>query len=393
MLDSIYVGMTGLLGYSKGLRVIANNTANINTPGYKGSSIQFADLFYSNGGTGAGGHNSGSVGYGLNTTGTTLSFRQGELRQTGNALDMAVDGNGLFTLRDSNGKISYTRDGQFQFNTDGILVNQSNGAKVMGRDASGNLVEISIAGLKTNPAKATANVVFSGNLSSTATTQTVGGVTVIDAAGGSHTLTITMTNTNATSPGSWSLNLMDGTTVVGTGQMIFQNGNPTAATAKVSMSYTPTGLAAIPLSLDFSTGVTSYAAGSLSTLAMTSQDGYTPGGLNTATFDTTGTLVLSYSNGQTVKGNRLALGRFSSIDAVGSQGDNQFVALDSQAWSSGTAGDGGFGLVRSGMVEISNVDLSQQFSDLVVMQRGYQASSQIISTANDMLQELFAMKK
>ena len=116
------------------------------------------------------------------------------------------------------------------------------------------------------------------------------------------------------------------------------------------------------------------------------------GALSGTTFDANGNLTLSYSNGSTVKGASLALARFDSPDAVGSLGDNQFEQLDENAWHLGVAGEGAFGNVRSGRVEISNVDLSQEFSDLVIMQRGYQASSQIISTANDMLQELFSMK-
>jgi flagellar hook protein FlgE len=108
-------------------------------------------------------------------------------------------------------------------------------------------------------------------------------------------------------------------------------------------------------------------------------------------FDALGTLVLSYSNGQTVKGARLALGRFDSLEAVESAGNNEFDATNTLAWHMGRAGEGSFGAVRSGMIELSNVDLSREFSDLVIMQRGYQASSQVITTANDMLKELFDM--
>ncbi len=138
--------------------------------------------------------------------------------------------------------------------------------------------------------------------------------------------------------------------------------------------------------------VTSFASGTLSTLALGSNDGFGAADLSSATFDSTGTLILTYANGQTVKGSRLSLGRFDTTSAVGSLGDNEFEALDGRAWHTGTAG-GAFGNVRSGKVEISNVDLSQEFSDLVIMQRGYQASSQVITTANEMLQELFSMKK
>src|SRR3954471_8343015 len=113
MLNSIYIGMTGLQGYSQGLRVIANNTANLNTPGFKGSTLQFADMFYTNDGSGAGNM---QVGYGLHTAGTVLNFQQGELRQTGNNLDLAIDGQGLFTVQDAAGNTHYTRAGQFTFN-------------------------------------------------------------------------------------------------------------------------------------------------------------------------------------------------------------------------------------------------------------------------------------
>lgn len=394
MLESIYVGMTGLLGYSRGLRVIANNTANINTPGFKSSSLQFADMFYTGGNLSGGvaSQNHDQVGFGLNTTGTTISFKQGELRQTGNDLDMAVDGQGLFVLKDADGKVGYSRAGQFKFDADGVLVTRSGEAKVMGLDSAGQFVEITLAGQMAHPGKPSSRVKFSGNLSSTATEQTVGGVKVVDATGGPHTLSLKLTNTNAATQGSWKVELMDGTTSVGTGQIIFRDGKPQPDTAVISVTYAPAGQAPMALALDFSADVTSFAAGNLSTLAMASQDGVAPGSLTGAAFDANGVLTTSYSNGQTQKGARLALARFDSPDAVGAVGNNQFEVLDERAWHIGAAGEGAFGNVRAGVVEISNVDLSQEFSDLVVMQRGYQASSQVISTANDMLQELFSMK-
>lgn len=395
MLDSIYIGMSGLQGYSKGLRVISNNTANINTPGFKSSGLQFGDMFYSNGGRG--GSMSGSndqAGHGLLTNGTTLNFKQGELRQTGNSLDLSVDGEGMFTLKDASGNLHFSRSGQFEFNTDGILVNRADGSKVMGRTDSGALTEISISGQHTNKGKATSVVKFIGNIPVTSTTQTAGSVKVIDSAGGEHTLSLNLTRTSADGAAEvvWKVDVMDGTTNVGTGQVKFVDGKPTAAASKVSINYTPAGLTAIPLQLDFSTDVTSYASGSLSSLAFSSQDGYAPGTLSNVTFDATGAIVMAYSNGQTSKGSKLSLSRFDSTDAVSSIGNNQFDAIDPSAWHAGSAQGNGFGTVKSGMLEISNVDLSQEFSDLVIMQRGYQASSQIITTANEMLQELFSMK-
>jgi len=394
MLESIHVGMTGLLAYSRGLRVIANNTANMNTPGFKSSSVQFADMFYTGGNLSGGVTSQGStqLGFGLDTIGTTMSFKQGELRQTGNDLDMAIDGQGLFVLRTADGSTSYTRAGQFRFDADGVLVNRSDGASVMGQDAKGRLVEISVAGLMTTGGKATTNVKFSGNLSSTATEQTVSNVNVLDAMSGSHTLTLKFTNTDSEEPGSWTVEVMDGTTVVGGGTVVFADGKPVAGASTLRVTYNPPGQPAMAMSLDFGSDVTSYASGNLSTLAMTFQDGVGPGTLSSVGFDANGVLNIVYSNGETRQGARIALARFDSQDAVAALGNNQFRMLDERAWHFGAAGEGAFGQLRTGTVEISNVDLSQEFSDLVVMQRGYQASSQVISTANDMLQELFSMK-
>jgi flagellar hook protein FlgE len=394
MIDSIYVGITGLLGFTRGLRVISDNTANMNTPGFKSSNLQFSDLFYTNTNLidSSSEPRKGQIGFGLNTTGTSLSFKQGSLQQTSNALDLAIDGLGLFQLRDDTGKITYTRAGQFDFNGDGVLINKGTNQKVLGLDANGNLVDISIVGLKVNPAKATSIVTFNGNLSSTAPSQTVGGVTVIDAVGGQHTLNVVLTNLSATTPGAWQVDLMDGTTVVGTGQIAFVNGQPDPLNSKVSLIYSPAGVAPIPLTLDFSTNVTSFASGNLSTLAMNTQNGFVPGSLTAITFDATGTLVLTYSNGQTAKGAQLALAQFDSLESIAAVGNNQFIATQTRGWVTGVAGSGGFGNVHASTLEASNVDLSKEFSDLVVMQRGYQSSSQVISTANEMLQELFAMR-
>lgn len=395
MLESIYVGMSGLMGYSHGLRVIANNTANLNTPGFKGSDLQFADMFYANStlaGNGSG-YSRMQLGYGLNTYSTSINFKQGELRQTGNDLDAAVDGQGLFMLRDKeDGDLSYTRAGQFEFNADGVLVNRADGATVVGVDATNAQGQITINGLRTNAARATSTVTFSGNLSSTEASFTVANIPVIDSVGGQHTLSMIFTRNAAPNLTTWTIAVNEGSTAVGTGSIEFSNGRPTAATNRLNLTYTPAGQASQQLAFDFSGEVTSFAAGTTQTLAATRQDGILSGTINKLSFDDKGVLVVSYTNGQTANGARLALARFDSPDAIEPSGDNKFRPTDANAWHVGTAGANGFGNIKAGTIEISNVDLSQEFSDLVIMQRGYQASSQVISTANDMLQELFSMK-
>jgi flagellar hook protein FlgE len=390
MLDSIHVGMTGLQGYSRGLRVIANNTANLDTPGYKSSTLQFADMFYSNGG--AAGNEATQLGHGLATRGTQLDFRQGDLRDTGNPFDLGVDGDGLFLLRLNDGSTRYTRAGNFQFDAERRLADRADGALVLGRDASGAETPITIMGLKTTPGAATGVARFAGNLSSTVDAQTIQSVKVHDAEGEEHQLTVKFTNTAAQATGSWQVELLDGSTAVGEATVVFADGRPTAATAKPTFGYTPPGKASQSLVLDFSTDVTSFASGNLSTLALAAQDGRPPGSLTKVTFNARGALVATYSNGQDVEGVRLLLARPHSSDDVESAGGNRFEATGGRAWEVGMAGDGAFGSVHAGQLEMSNVDLAREFSDLVVMQRGYQASSQVISTANDMLQELFNMK-
>lgn len=390
MLDSINVGMSGLLGYSRGLRVIANNTANMNTPGYKSATLQFTDLFYAGQALGSEGRT--WLGQGLGTAGTTLDFRAGDLRQSNNEFDLGVDGDGFFVLKDAQGRTRYTRAGQFTFDPDGRFVSRIDRSQVMGMDAAGNPVQISIAGLRMVAGKASGNVRFTGNLSSTTPEQTVGSVKVFDAMGAEHVLSVKFTNTGTTTPNSWKVELFEGQALVSESQMVFADGRPTAATARLAFNYTPAGQPVQPLTLDFSSDVTSFASGNLSTLAMTAQDGTGAGQLTKVTFNEKGTLVASYSNGRTVEGARLVLARFNSPDAVEDLGSNQYAEANGIAWDWGAAGDGAFGSVKAGVLEISNVDLSREFSELVVMQRGYQASSQVVSTANEMLQELFQLK-
>jgi len=391
MIDSIFIAQTGLQGFENGLRTIANNTANLNTPGFKGQSTMFGDLFYGQSAfVSNGGLHFGSFGNGLATLGTSINFQAGTLQTTNNPLDLALQGQGFFILRDSNGTIHYTQDGQFKFDTNGVLVSSVTGEDVMALDGGGNLVPITIANLQSNPAKATGTITFGGNLSSTVTTDTVSNVTVYDSAGTAHTLSLVLKPVTGT-PGSWTATLMEGAVAVGAGTLVFQNGRPTAGSAQVAITYTPAGGDAIPLTLDFSANVTSFDSGTTSSLAVTKQDGFGSGTLSQTSFDAAGTLVLTYSNGQTVKDKQLALGQFQSVDDVESIGNSEFIAKGGSQWKVGVAGAGQFGQVKSGQVEMSNVDLSGEFSNLVIMQRGYQACSQVISTSNDMLSTLFGM--
>jgi len=397
MFDSIFIGMTGLQGFSKGLKVISNNVANLNTPGFKGSQLRFADAYYQQGGFGGGymlGQPQMQYGTGLATLAARLNFQPGETRQTGNGLDLAISGEGMFVLRDKeSGNEAYSRAGQFEFDKEGNLVSGATGKYVMGYAAgSGDLSRVSLDGLRTSAANATATVKLTGNLSSTATDFNIDSVKLIDAVGGEHVVRLNFKNKNATTPGVWTVTVFDGTNSVGTGDIKFVDGQPDAAQNALSFSYTPSGGTAFSVKLDFSKDVTSFAAGSTSSLAVSSQDGFAAGALTGASIDGDGTLSLTYSNSQTAKGARLALAVFDSNLGLTQLEGGEFTTDGTQTLRVGRPGDTGLGTIESGQLELSNVDLSSEFSDLIVMQRGYQASSHIVSTANDMIQALFDMK-
>lgn len=393
MFESIHVGLSGLDSYSKGLNVISNNVANLNTTGFKGSQLQFADLYYKNSDAGLGGGSARQqLGSGVGTAGTFLNFQQGEARRTGADLDLMIDGPGLFILRQQD-RTSYTRAGQFEFDKDGYLVDQTMRARVAAAGDGGQLQDISITGLRASPPKATSRVKFAGNLSTGSQQHVVSGLTLFDAAGTPVPVRLAFDNTNTSQPGSWKVTATtaDGT-VVGSGELRFTSGKPQPGFESVTLSFTPGNGLPLQAVLDFSLDTTSFSSGTNSTLAVASQDGFGAGSLVKASFDADGYFVTSYSNGQTEKHGRLAVGWFANLDALEQVGNNQFVHKYGEAPQLGHPGEQVFGKLTAGSIESSNVDLSQQFSEMIITQRGYQASSQVITTANEMIQQLMDMR-
>jgi flagellar hook protein FlgE len=402
MLDTIYVGLTGLTGFSEGLRTISNNVANINTPGFKGTELQFQDLFYrTQAGVNADGDQAGrSFGSGLGAGGTTILFKQGQLRQTGNDLDAAIEGNGFYVLR-QDGKTFFTRAGQFTFDADGFLVAQQGGARVQGL-VNGRLQDINISAFKVSKAGVTTTVKFAGNLSvnDSDNQQVISNLNVFDALGGSHALTVTLTNNGAVTPRSWLIRVEDeaGNLVDDTGEIRFQgDGSPLDGFTTHTFTFVPVGGTPLDLTLDFGlpggfSGATNFSAGPDSTLAVSSQDGFASGALTRATFDPDGTLVLSYSNAQTAKPAQLALAWFDFLQGLELSGGNRFENNEGLTMRLGAAQSSLFGHITAGSVEGANVDLGQEFTDLIVVQRGYQASSQVISVANEMIQQLLDLR-
>lgn len=393
MLDSLNIGTSGLQSFSTGLKVISNNVANLNTPGFKAGDAQFSSL-YAGGGQGslAGGGSGPLIGNGVMAGQTFVNFQPGDTRQTGNTLDLSIDGDGFFvTQGEQEGDQQYTRAGQFEFDKDGQLVLRGTGRRVLGLGVDGAQSPITLQGLRISQPKSTTQIRLIGNLSSSATEFSIASVKVIDAVGGEHVLKLVF-RPKAGASGTWTVELLDGSSSVGSGEVRFADGRPAPGADSIDFSYTPAGGNTSSIKLDLSKDVTSFETGSTSSLAVGSTDGYSVGSLSKISFEADGSMLIAYSNGQTAKGSKLALARFDSNEALQPVGGNAFLMAGTEGRHIGAAKQGGFGSIASSQIEGSNVDLATEFSDLIVMQRGYQAASRIVSTANEMLQELFDMK-
>jgi flagellar hook protein FlgE len=307
-------------------------------------------------------------------------------------MDQSINGNGLFAIKRDD-KILYTRAGDFQFNDKQILVN-SVGDHVQGLSSGGKLADITLDPLARSVPKATSIIKFSGNLTTTVATPVVNasvtGVTVIDPAGGSHTVNVGFVDSGG---GNYAVTITDGVAggaILGTGTIKFSGGFPVAGSSDVLFSYTNASVPSFKVNLSFAENVTSLLTPT--TLGMTTQDGYVAGVRTDQNIDSNGIVNVKYSNGQTVKGPRLAMAQFETTEDLEQVGGGAFAKTQNGQVRYGYAGAEAFGTLSAGHREGSNVDLAEEFSNLIVMQRGYQASSHVISTVNDMIQELFDMK-
>jgi flagellar hook protein FlgE len=388
MIDSIFIASSGLTGHQKGLRVISNNVANMNTPGFKGSTVDFGDVVSAS--DPAHRSQADAGGQGLVTAQTLTDLRAGERRTTGRDLDLALQGDGFFVLQDEQGRTRYTRAGAFEFNSDGLLVARGNGLTVMGRSATGALQKLSLEGLRANPPKATATVTLTGNLSSDGNEHTVNGLVVFDPQGGTHNLRLVLNKDAIAADGSWNVKVFEGDTEVATAKLRTSAGRVVEEDAALEIELKLKGTE--PLKVQFKSGseVTSFASGSLSTLGVKQQDGHALGQVSTIKFNDRGQLLIDYSNGQKATGAKLALAQVRDESKLDALGDALFAYTGPDE---PILREGAEDLkVSGGALELSNVDLTEEFSALILMQRGFQASSQVLSAANGMLQELFEMK-
>ncbi|HEX8527293.1 flagellar hook protein FlgE [Allosphingosinicella sp.] len=394
MLGAIYIGLSGLTAYSKGLQTISNNVANMNTPGFKATSVSFSDVFsYGEGGgsltlTG----NGQAAGSGVRFEGSDLDFRQGDLRQSANDLDLAIEGSGFLVLL-ADGKTYYARTGSFVIDKDGFVADRTTGHKLAMLDSSGRAVALNIEGRRSNVPKATTTVRFSDNLSSTAQQASVANIAVHNASGQKQVWQVKLESRGADAPGEWTVTVTDQNgAAVGQSTLKFNGSVVDPATSRITMTNGAPGADQFSVVLDFSQGVTSFSSGTVSTLRAASVDGHGLGELTAVTVEADGQVKLAYSNQQTELAGRVALAELSDPQQLEQIGNGLFEAKGGAEVMLGGSGDPGTGRLVSRQLEGSNVDLAQQFGDLILIQRGFQASSQVVSVSNDMIQQLFGMR-
>jgi flagellar hook protein FlgE len=394
VLRSLNTGISGLRAHQNMLDVTGNNIANVNTTGFKSSRTQFQDTLSQLVAAGVapdqevGGANPAQIGLGVTTAAITTQFTQGAAQTTGVPTDLMINGDGFFVV-ERGGQPFYTRNGAFNFDAMGRLVNAS-GDFVQGWTAQDGVVDtdtplgnLTIPVGDVIPAEPTTAVSFGGNLPTDAAagTELVRDVEVFDALGASTMVSLTFT---ATGGGDWSVAASDTETgaPIGAPQaMTFTNGALTGG-GTLAVGGVTVDLAA----------VTSYAE--LSNVAVASKDGGAAGSLTSYSVSGDGSVVGRYSNGRTEVLGQVALATFTNAPGLEKAGDSLYTATQySGDVVVGAAGDQGMGSLTAGALEMSNVDLSQEFTNLIVSQRGFQANSRVITTSDEVLQELVNLKR
>ncbi|CAN5888924.1 flagellar hook protein FlgE [soil metagenome] len=419
---SFQQGLSGLSAASKNLEVIGHNVANANTYGEKASRAEFADM-YANALTGSSG---GAVGIGVNVAAVTQQFTQGSITSTGGASDLAINGNGFFQV--SNGSTtSFTRNGQFQVSKDGSIVTNT-GLKLMGYPASASGViqpgaasplSLPTAGINPSP---TTEMTLEMNLNSAAATTLPASTPTInfgDAATYNNATSVTAFDAKGqpvavtyyfqkTATDNWNIYA----TANGTSVNVDGSGNPLPVTAVTfaadgSAPTSPAGA----VTLDIPASTNSVGAATLpitgiqialgsstqygSPFAVTNlkQDGFAAGQLTGLVIEDDGVVMANYSNGQSKAAGQVELATFRNAQGLRPQGGNLWAASqDSGTPIVGTPGSGNLGVLQSGALEESNVDMTSELVNMMTAQRYYQANAQTIKTQDQVLQTLVNLR-
>ncbi len=434
MLQALLAGVASVKAQQTRMNVIGNNLANVNTTAYKSARVTFQDMIAqtiegaTRPGETHGGTNPTQYGLGVLVGATDVNNEQGSLGATNRPSDMALQGNGYFMVPSGDG-VAYTRDGAFDLDAEGDLVQTSTGARLLGwtADAQGKIdtsvpvnatTKLSIPIGRLNAVQATTTASMKGNLNAEAgpTETYTSQVRVYDSLGGSHDITIQYKNHStdltadpnapAGATGSWEWTAYEGATATGTpigsssdagNAKIYANGNGGNVSAlalgamnKITVPAGP-GTPAVPIDLDLS-AIGQIKASSQVTSG--GQNGFPPGSLEGYNIGNDGIITGLFTNGLTRPLGQIALSNFPNPNGLSRVGNNTWRATDNSGTAVvGTAQTGGRGAINSGFLEQSNVDISSEFSDLIITQRGFQANTKIITTVDEMLQELINMKR
>jgi flagellar hook protein FlgE len=407
VLRSLFSGITGLRAHQTLMDVVSNNISNVNTTGFKSSSVVFEDTLSQTLKTAAspalpstpgglpttGGLNPAQVGLGVQLGAISTNFGQGSAQNTGKSTDLMIQGDGFFLLRTGN-ETNYTRSGAFTFDTDGRLVN-AEGMVVQGWTGVNGVVNtdnpitdiIVPAGKMVAPTPST-TVDLGGNISAgTATAMTLG-ATVYDGLGKAHSLAIVLTPNS----GAYDISVTepaDTNVGAGTGSAAFlPTGGFDAGTSTTPQITLADGTV---INIDL-TALTQY--GGPKSLSVTATDGAAAGSLQQFQINADGSVLGIFSNGQKLTMAKLALANFNNPPGLEKIGDTAFRSTTNSGLAqTGTAGTGGRGQLLGGALEMSNVDLAQEFTNLIIAQRGFQANSRVITTSDQMLQDLVDIKR
>jgi flagellar hook protein FlgE len=402
---SFNIALTGLNAANEDLSVTSNNLANVATVGFKGSRTEFADLFAST--------QQGAIatGNGVAVSEIAQQFTQGNIETTGNTLDMAISGDGFFVVS-NNGALNYTRDGEFQLNSSGEVVNsqglalQAYPPLANGGFNTGGLANISLNTSLSQP-QATSTAQINANLSAGATPpadapfsatdpnsyNNTTSLTVYDSLGAAHTASLYFIKGAVAN--NWNVQLYVDGTAVGTPQALSYSSSGTLvapASGQVAFpAYTP-ATGAAPLTMNFSFAKTTQFGGNFAVTAV-QQDGFTTGQLTGINVDSTGVVQAQFTNGRSVDLGQIALANFANPQGLAQLGAATWAATnESGAAVNGVAGNSGFGSLQSGSLEESNVDTTAALVEMITAQRDFQANAQMIQTENQVTQSIINIR-
>jgi len=422
---SFSIPLTGLQADSTALNTIANDLSNMNTTAFKAQTTEFSDLFYQQiGNTGAG--DPIQVGAGVRVAANFTSYTQGTINSTGNSTDVALNGNGFFVVGNGQGGYELTRAGDFTQDANGYLLSSS-GLNVMGYPATNGVVNTNAALTPINipvgqvqVPKATTTFGMTANLNaeSATGTQFPAPVTIYDSLGEAHVVTVTYTET---APNTWSYSIAlpasdfaGGVSTPVTGSMTFDsNGNLTTVTpsggtaetvgtaagdvSSIPVSFTGLADASSNLSMQWNLlgpsgtpTVSQVATGSA--VSATTQNGYPSGQYQSFTINSDGTVTVTYSNGQRQNVGQIALANVENVQGLQLLGDDDYgTTLASGAAAIGVSGTSGLATLQDGALEASNVNISSEFSNLIVAQRAFEANAKSVTTFDTVTQDTINM--